>query len=92
MPFRNRDLRSSTIVMFPLFLLAWMVIIQPAKAERVCQVTDPTGTPLNVRDRPNGRAVNALRNGREVYIHQTAHDRQGRPWVLVSVYYVWSLD
>jgi hypothetical protein len=80
MPYRNRDVRSSTIVIFPLFLLVWMVSNQPVKAERVCQVTDPTSTPLNVRDRPTGRVVNALRNGREVYIHETAYDRQGCPW------------
>lgn len=87
MPYKNRDVRSNTIVIFPLFVLAWMVISQPVKAARVCQVTDPTGTPLNVRDRPNGRVVNLLRNGREVYIHETAYDRQGRPWVLVGGYY-----
>ncbi|GBD55055.1 hypothetical protein myaer87_09820 [Microcystis aeruginosa NIES-87] len=84
---RNRDMRSNSFMMVPLSLLAWMVISQPVKAERVCQVTDPTGTPLNVRDRPNGQVVNALRNGREVYIHETAYDRQGRPWVLVGGYY-----
>jgi hypothetical protein len=61
-------MRSNSFMMVPLSLLAWMVISQPVKAERVCQVTDPTGTPLNVRDRPNGQVVNALRNGREVYI------------------------
>jgi hypothetical protein len=61
---------TSYILTCSLSLLALM-IGQPVKAERVCQVTDPTGTPLNVRDRPNGRIINALRNGREVYIHKT---------------------
>ncbi len=59
----------------------------PAKAEIVCQVTDPTGTPLNVRAEPNGRIINALRNGREVYIDEIAYDRKGRPWAKVSGYY-----
>jgi hypothetical protein len=63
------------------------MISPPAKAERVCRVTDPTGTPLNVRDRPNGRIVNTLRNGREVKIHETTYDGQGRPWVLLGGYY-----
>lgn len=59
----------------------------PAKAESVCQVTDPTGTPLNVRATPNGRIINTLRNGREVYIDEIAYDSQGRPWAKVSGYY-----
>lgn len=57
------------------------------KAEEVCQVTDPTGTPLNVRDAPNGRIINALKNGREVYIQEIDYDQQGRPWALVGGYY-----
>ena len=28
-----------------------------------CKVTDPTGTPLNVRDSPNGKIVGTLANG-----------------------------
>lgn len=63
------------------------LVSSPAKAERVCQVTDPTGTPLNVRAQPNGEVINALRNGREVYIDQIAYDDRGRPWAKVSGYY-----
>lgn len=59
----------------------------PLKAEQVCQVTDPTGTPLNVRDRPNSNVINALQNGREVYILETAAAEQGRPWSRIAGYY-----
>ncbi|MBD2181133.1 SH3 domain-containing protein [Planktothrix sp. FACHB-1355] len=57
------------------------------QAESVCQVTDPTGTPLNVRDRPNGRIINTLRNGREVYIQEISYDNKGRPWAKIGGYY-----
>lgn len=63
------------------------VAIAPVQAEEVCKVTDPTGTPLNVRSSPNGEIVNALRNGREVYIHEVARDNQGRAWVKIGGYY-----
>ena len=29
----------------------------------VCSVDDPTGTPLNVRAKPNGRVLTTVRNG-----------------------------
>jgi hypothetical protein len=58
-----------------------------AKAEKVCQVTDPTGTPLNVRSSPNGRITNTLRNGREVYIQKIETDEKGRLWALIGGYY-----
>ena len=80
-------LRKNTMLMFPLVFLASIIISQPARAERVCQVTDPTGTPLNFRDQPNGEVIGALRNGREVYIHQIGYDSQGRPWALVGGYH-----
>jgi hypothetical protein len=53
--------------------------ILPAKAEEVCKVTDPTGTPLNVRDVPNGRIINQLKNGKEVYILEITDDNKRRP-------------
>jgi hypothetical protein len=58
-----------------------------AKAEKICQVTDPTGTPLNVRSSPNGRITNTLRNGREVYIQKIETDEKGRLWALIGGYY-----
>jgi hypothetical protein len=72
-----------------LLILSSIAVALPAKAERVCKVTDPTGTPLNVRDQPNdnGQIINSLRNQREVYIEQEAKDDQGRPWVKIGGYY-----
>jgi hypothetical protein len=58
-----------------------------AQAAKVCKVTDPTGTPLNVRDQPNGRVINALKNGREVNIEAITNDSKGRSWAKVSGYY-----
>jgi hypothetical protein len=59
----------------------------PVQAAKVCKVTDPTGTPLNVRDQPNGRVINALKNGREVNIEAITNDSKGRPWAKVGGYY-----
>ncbi len=70
-----------------LLTLAVVTVALPAKAEKVCKVTDPTGTPLNVRDQPNGKVINSLKNNREVYIEETTYDDQGRPWVKIGGYY-----
>ncbi|MEQ8962104.1 MAG: SH3 domain-containing protein [Coleofasciculus sp. C2-GNP5-27] len=78
---------KSLAIIFATITVSASALILPVKAEMVCQVTDPTGSPLNVRDTPNGRVINALKNGREVYIHEVAYDNQGRPWVNVGGYY-----
>ena len=70
-----------------LLTLATVLSVQPVQAENVCKVTDPTGTPLNVRDQPGGRVINSLRSGREVYIEDIAYDDRGRPWAKISGYY-----
>lgn len=59
----------------------------PADSRTICKVADPTGSPLNVRDQPNGRVINALRNGREVFIRDASYDEEGKPWVLVDGVY-----
>lgn len=53
---------------------------------QVCRVTDPTGTPLNVRATPNGKIINSLINGTEVYIQRITYDNLDRPWALVSIF------
>lgn len=58
----------------------------PVQAAKVCKVTDPTGTPLNVRAQPNGRVINSLKNGREVNIEAITNDSKGRPWAKVGSY------
>lgn len=74
--------------MFYMILFSSINTVQlPAKAETSCKITDPTGTPLNVRDEPNGKVINALKNGRKVYIHQISYDSKGRPWAKIGGYY-----
>jgi hypothetical protein len=68
-----------------LIILIGLVVIElPAQAEKICKVTDPTGTPLNVRDRPNGEIINALRNNREVEILEIVYDEQNRAWAKIA--------
>ncbi|MDF5729230.1 MAG: SH3 domain-containing protein [Rhizonema sp. PD38] len=66
---------------------ALLIALPPTTAASVCKVTDPTGTPLNVREKPNGRVVNAVKNGREVNILESDSDEQGRSWAKVGGYY-----
>ncbi len=49
-----------------------------------CTVTDPTGTPLNVRAYPNGPILGALHNGTTVQMLRTTVDSSGRPWAYVA--------
>jgi hypothetical protein len=65
-----------SISMFPLS--------QAAQAQEVCRVTDPTGTPLNIRDFPNGKVITTLENGTIVIIEEIAPDDRGRPWARVA--------
>ena len=51
-----------------------------------CTVADPTGTPLNVRETPNGRKLEALLNGSGVEVIDTLRDGQGRIWARVAVF------
>ena len=60
--------------------------ILPVKAETVCKVTDPTGTPLNIRTSPNGKIVGTIANGKEVNMEDIAYDDKGRPWAKVGGY------
>jgi len=68
-----------------LFLLASAWLTTAAHAEPVgrCVVTDPTGTPLNVRAFPNGPIDGALHNGAIVRQEQTTLDERGRAWTYV---------
>jgi hypothetical protein len=49
-----------------------------------CRVTDPTGTPLNVRAAPSGPIIGTLPNGTLVSITERSSDRNGRAWVYIS--------
>jgi uncharacterized protein YgiM (DUF1202 family) len=53
-------------------------------SQQICKVTDPTDTPLNVRNRPNGKVINKLKNGKQVDIIAQDADNQGRTWVKIA--------
>ena len=51
-----------------------------------CKVSDPTGSPLNVRSSPNGkRIVSKLKNGTSIFIEDYRSDREDREWALVRL-------
>lgn len=54
-----------------------------ALAQMRCTVSDPTGTPLNVRSRPNGRIVAGLHNGSRVLLWQLVYVG-GQPWAKIT--------
>ncbi len=54
----------------------------PALGGQRCMVTDPTGTPLNVRQ-ADGTIIDTLTNGEWVEILRTGADRHGKPWAYV---------
>jgi hypothetical protein len=55
----------------------------PALASDRCKVTDPTGTPLNVRDL-DMKIVGNLDNGVTVYVQRDGKDPKGKPWAYVT--------
>ncbi len=67
---------------------ACVLAVQPALAcdgPPVCTVVDPTGTPLNVRDGPNGRILSTLKKGAQVEVIDHK-DHNGKRWALVGKY------
>jgi len=81
------EMKIKLFISIAVVVMGLLAVQLPVKAEKVCLVTDPTDSPLNVRDRPNGEIINALKNGREVYIHEIALDEQNRSWAKVGGYY-----
>ncbi len=64
------------VVMVPLFMIT---LVSETKAKN-CVIADAGDTSLNVRDSPNGKIVNRLRNGRSITIGTLRNDSKGRPW------------
>ncbi len=60
--------------------VAWAA---PALAGDRCKVTDPTGTPLNIRDQKKA-IIGTIENGRLVYVQRYGQDSDGKPWAYVS--------
>ena len=58
----------------------------PALAGDRCKVTDPTGTPLNVRD-TNMNIIGTIRNGRIVQFPRDGSDSNGKPWAYIGTLY-----
>jgi hypothetical protein len=65
-----------------LALLGSLALAQAGEDER-CKVTDPTGTPLNIRKSPNGQIVGTLANGSLVAIVEHKDAANWKPWVKV---------
>ena len=56
----------------------------PSTGHPSCHVKDPTDTPLNVRDTPNGAVVDTLTNGTALKVLGTKQDSRGRDWALIT--------
>jgi len=54
-----------------------------AWASQRCKVTDPTGTPLNIRDLQMN-IIGTIDNGVVVYLVRTGQDPKGKSWALVA--------
>lgn len=63
------------------FVMA-LVSVPAFSADR-CRVTDPTGTPLNVRD-SRMNIIGSIDNGWIVIIRQYGKDARGKPWAFVE--------
>jgi hypothetical protein len=61
-----------------------VVGIAPGLAQNRCAVADPTGTPLNIRETPNGEIIGRVSNGAGIRLMNTGFDERGRPWALIS--------
>jgi SH3 domain-containing protein len=66
-------------------LLVSVNLAAAAEGER-CKVTDPTGTPLNVRESPNGKVIGTLPNGTLVSVVELKNAANGKQWVNVQHY------
>lgn len=64
-------------------LAAFIAYAAPALAGDRCKVTDPTGTPLNIRDQKKN-IIGTIENGRIVVIQRYGEDSDGKPWAYVS--------
>jgi hypothetical protein len=69
------------------FTLATVLLVviagTPAFSAERCRVTDPTGTPLNVRDVRMG-IIGTIENGRVVIVRRYGEDARGKPWAFIE--------
>jgi hypothetical protein len=62
----------------------WVGMASDGLAQSRCRVTDPTGTPLNLRAAPNGPIVGALPNGLLVSIVDQQTEANGKAWAFIT--------
>ena len=68
-----------------LFAAVAVLIAGPALADDKCIVTDPSGTPLNVRSAPGGKTIlTSLPNGVTVLISDYGKDAKGNDWAHIA--------
>ena len=61
---------------------ALAALAQASAQSARCRVTDPTGTPLNIRETPGGRVVGTIPNGFVVSRAEQVN-LNGRVWVFI---------
>jgi hypothetical protein len=76
-------LRCKALIKNALVALSLACGATSAWAEIECTVNDPSGTPLNVRSRPNGPIVGALHNEARVFMSDLVQDARGRRWAKI---------
>jgi serine/threonine protein kinase, bacterial len=55
---------------------------------RVCRVNDPTETPLNIREIPNGKIVGTVNNGQSVEVFRMTTASNGKQWAFIGRGYI----
>jgi hypothetical protein len=67
------------------FSICVILAASPAMAQvSRCMVSDPTGTPLNFRNAPNGDILGTLPNGVFIRVIGQVRDNRGRRWAQVE--------
>jgi uncharacterized protein YgiM (DUF1202 family) len=81
-----KKLNLSILAMLLIFALTVADLSAQTQVALPCRVSDGTGTPLNVRSKPNGgKIVKKLKNGTKVYIWEETGDAQDRGWSLIRL-------
>ncbi len=69
-----------------LALLGCVLVPSAASAQARCRISDPTGTPLNIRAEPNGAVIGQIGNGTLVIRDGDTRDDRGRVWTYIRGY------
>ena len=65
-------------------LVLMVAVVVSASAQEICRVSDPTGTPLNIRETPNGQIVGNLTNGMVVSVLATVVSKDNKKWTHIG--------